>query len=376
MAGAATADQLIARFGAEGGFSAIVWGLERGYSASQLVAAVDADALDPGGVIDGDAGLGAPAYGIQGVVTLPESEDGEAAAPSGGVRVVLNKLGADDDLLSPVAFFSQLQDLRGESRLSEEAAGRHFLAMVVALAQTGYSLDQIVGLLLADDALVMTVSGGFNTEDSCAVVVGTTTSGVILPELLDESGGCGREFSERFVERRRDDDSPIATEPEASSACPLPSDLDLPATLTFVAADMNFDPAGAPAYDTYDGTLTLNADGSFSVSWFADRYEDITIRDAPNQQYYQATAELTGVWEVHDEAAGVSGLNGTGEGSYRALYRAWDEDPAPTDQTVPVITQIAYDPERGRIQGAIGRPDGGSIAGFLPYFVAEAPCSN
>lgn len=191
----AVAVALVDVHGDEGGFVALVLALERGYDIHQVIDAATMGNIDAQGNIAADGDIVQPSGPRAGVIELPEQAEGEASAPFGAgdlepalavqsstARIVLAR---SSDGYEASSLLAELQGSAAGERFAGEEAGKAFIAAIVSLAQSGYSLEQIVAGLFTDAPYMLLTDISTVSDDlPCGVLIG------VRPARRDEAAPC------------------------------------------------------------------------------------------------------------------------------------------------------------------------------------------
>ena len=193
----ALVDVLSAGLGVEAGFIALVDALGRGYDITTILSAVADDTLQTDGQIIVSGALVAPTRPAS-VLLIVENADAPSADAE-GLRhgLVQRPAGLDEDFdgVNGRGLFTLLRDARiGDPSSSDVDSGIQVTRLIVVLARSGYSMDQIIQALVFDENVWEVRSGCTALADGVDL---------ITPGYPD-AGGCAETVA--HVAASQDDD--------------------------------------------------------------------------------------------------------------------------------------------------------------------------
>jgi len=193
----ALVDVLSTGLGVEAGFIALVEALGRGYDITTILSAVADDTLQTDGQIIVSGALVAPTRPTS-VLLIVENADAPSADAEGLRHGLVQRpagLDKDFDGVNGRGLFTLLRDARiGDSSSSDVDSGIQVTRLIVVLARSGYSMDQIIQALVFDENVWVARSGCTAIADGLDL---------ITPAYPD-AGGCAETVAQ--VAAGQDDD--------------------------------------------------------------------------------------------------------------------------------------------------------------------------
>jgi len=199
--------------------------------------------------------------------------------------------------------------------------GRSGTALILAWHFHGFSDEQIFDALIfgggildefpGSDCSAMEIGGQLVVAEICQLIESEQST--------DATGDADNQASEAGSNDQATEDGS-----DAGEECGLPSDLSLPLEANLTVPDS----------EGFNGTLSLADDGTFTIELHSERFVDITIRDAPDQQHYKEDWNLSGAWELAPATTGTA----TGEHNY--YFKGWSDQPQPLEFTDPTTGTI------------------------------------
>lgn len=217
---AVVANALVASFGGDEGFVALVSALERGYGIDQISPAVLEGRLSTDGSITaGDGDLEEPAGVALGVVVLPGSGSGGSDQESVGTGNEVGPRGvratpsrARGAPFEPLGLLAQLGNELGDSIEPGEDPGAVLIGIIVELSNNGYGLDQIVDALVLGDAILVRIG------DCTALSRGI---GLTVPPSMRTKGDCSSRLLDQTALEESADDTAGGSDPAVTEAPPV-----------------------------------------------------------------------------------------------------------------------------------------------------------
>jgi len=320
----AVVDAIVAAHGQDGGFNAVIWALERGYSGDQLFAGALEERLQAVGVITDAAGGTEPPDGSPlGLITLPDPDlqsMGVTAIPA-AYRPNSNKAAAWQDV--PIERFKDFL-----------ANSHNALAVIIAASSSGYSGRQIVEAVIVggrEDEIFETFYG------TPCTVIRDGLGHIVVPESKTaDYWGCKSRISDRAREEQADSETATEGDPSAAGG----------------AVSNEIHASGQiPSHDE-DTEITSSlfviglCDGgrvhaSFSME---GRFLDVPEGD----QLFSNNGSGTGSWNAGKRSGSVTGsYTGTlGSGEWSVEFIFTDDEVVATDSfgqtiTIPIIDEPA-----------------------------------
>jgi len=257
-------DAIVAVHGEEGGFDAVIWALERGYSGDQLIeGALDGRLQADGKIADSGGGTETPAGSPLGSIELPDAEIqsmGATAVPAANrIRSVtwarFRQIPVDELEMLTDSFYAAIND-------------------IIAAILGGYSPEQVIELILLGGSVrreYLSSLGG-TYADTCYVITDSTGQTVVpryAPPKLQGTGDSeecqdlirGLDLVDIF---EADEQGDVGTPTSSLPAPPFPWTYE--GTVNqHIVSHTDFGDQGAIEFDnSFPVTITINADGTVS----------------------------------------------------------------------------------------------------------------
>ena len=308
----AVVDAIVVAHGEDGGFDAVIWCFERGYSGDQLFAGALDGRLAADGVINAaDGGTETPSGPPLGLIVLPAADVqslGISAVPA-VYRGAVNMSAMFDTMT--------LQEYKRKFADAELSA---LLLLIVGAARTGYSGRQIIELVIAGGSFDgLSLDKTFTRPDGTVVEKLRTcgylrdlTGEVVVPEfeapLVENSSGCTSAVNDLADKEKAAGED--GTEADVQTDEPFPWTFEGTAR-SHSSARLDFGARGSLEYDNERPfTITLNPDGTVDATFHAGSVTTAAVHCETNPP----TGELSG----HSVDATSLQLAGThGDGTFR-----------------------------------------------------------
>lgn len=244
----AAARALEAAHGAEGGFAALMLAFERGYDGEQITGAATAGQIDGDGRIVVDGASLAPSGARAGIVSLPEDdEEGEGASAALSLTVMVAfgpaRRGSQvdrADLFAELVIDAEAlaQDVFGDSENFDITTAKPTVAsaLILALAASGYSAEQITDALTQQSILGLETVGETSALTGSCPALRHEDTGALQQPTVPVDTGC-----RQIVEALARPDEPAAEQEPATEP------------------DEPTSPPEEPEFATYSGEATATA---------------------------------------------------------------------------------------------------------------------
>lgn len=263
----ALVDALSARHGPTGGARAVLLALERGYSARTVAESALAATLEEDGTaLTADREVRAPSGQRAGVIELPEEPESAAGAAGAAARIRLAAAGGSGEVREVETLLGRLGATMARDRtvvtgLERETEGERVLGLILALFVAGYTLDQIVELLVLG---VSPPGEGFhvNVRDGCGIMLGPDER--IEPRGTAVLSACDENFGDAEPEPDPAPTEETADEPDPGAARIFAGTGTVTRVLT-VTSDVGFGVGPVECLADVDMTLKLSPDGTLEL---------------------------------------------------------------------------------------------------------------
>jgi len=294
---------VVAAHGEDGGFDAVIWSLERGYSTEQLFAGALQGRLQADGVIiAGTGGTEGPAGSPLGLIVLPDLEP-----QSLGITVVPAAYRAASHLSAAFEPMT-MQEYKEKFADAELTA---LMILIIGAARTGYSGQQIIEIVIEGgrfDRLDLEertdlMDGSVSEETRTCDYFRDLTGQIVLPAfeapVVERSSGCRDAISD-LVDKEK---AALDVVPDAQVETPEAPGSDEPSIGSLTATGgVVYEDSSSVA--TNEIELTLAAGGGTVTGTMLQVYVDTDEGGGT----FTVSADFEGTW---DPVTGTLSVTGT-----------------------------------------------------------------